>query len=208
MQGSLKHSRGTHTYRAPYNTVVVPIHTGLPIDLEFGTALQNRKERLSVPKYSHKEAMLQWTKQTSLEETNKQWTKQTSLEEAKKQWTKKTSAHTMSDLLIEPTEIGRGTPNRNLPWHVPPCTDFPERPNLKPSALRPNQKSTHSLYIIKALNELGVYYRLDAGSLLGSYRHGGFIPADKDLDIVLPVRRNLHLVGADHYCQGIFECRL
>ncbi|KNC83019.1 hypothetical protein SARC_04708 [Sphaeroforma arctica JP610] len=97
---------------------------------------------------------------------------------------------------ILPTDIGYGSPNPNLPWRVPPCNGFPAAPPLAPL---PYEAGT-------ALNELGLYYHLDAGSLLGSKRHGGMIPWDVDVDIVIPVRRNLHLFGSDFECND-FDVR-
>lgn len=41
-------------------------------------------------------------------------------------------------------------------------------------------------YIDKVCREQDISYRIDAGQILGAVRHGGFIPWDDDIDIVLP----------------------
>ena len=41
------------------------------------------------------------------------------------------------------------------------------------------------LYLDKVCKEQGISYRIDAGNVLGAIRHGGFIPWDDDVDIVL-----------------------
>ena len=40
--------------------------------------------------------------------------------------------------------------------------------------------------VIKIMDDIGVKYYLSAGTLLGAVRHGGFIPWDDDIDIMLP----------------------
>jgi lipopolysaccharide cholinephosphotransferase len=45
------------------------------------------------------------------------------------------------------------------------------------------------LYLDNVCKEQNVPYRIDAGNVLGAVRHGGFIPWDDDVDIVL-LRRN------------------
>ena len=41
------------------------------------------------------------------------------------------------------------------------------------------------LYLDKVCREQKISYRIDAGNVLGAIRHGGFIPWDDDIDIVL-----------------------
>lgn len=41
------------------------------------------------------------------------------------------------------------------------------------------------LYIDSVCKKIGVPYRLDGGNVLGALRHGGFIPWDDDVDIVI-----------------------
>ena len=41
------------------------------------------------------------------------------------------------------------------------------------------------LYLDKVCSEQNISYRIDAGNVLGAIRHGGFIPWDDDIDIVL-----------------------
>lgn len=41
------------------------------------------------------------------------------------------------------------------------------------------------IYLDKVCKEQNISYRLDAGNVLGAIRHGGFIPWDDDVDIVL-----------------------
>ena len=41
------------------------------------------------------------------------------------------------------------------------------------------------------LNQADIKYMLIEGALIGAYRHGGPLPCDQDLDIVLPAWLNL-----------------
>ena len=41
------------------------------------------------------------------------------------------------------------------------------------------------LFLDKVFKEIGVEYRLDGGNVLGAIRHGGFIPWDDDIDIIV-----------------------
>lgn len=41
------------------------------------------------------------------------------------------------------------------------------------------------LYLDEVCNKLGIQYYLDGGSCLGAVRHGGFIPWDDDMDVVV-----------------------
>lgn len=50
------------------------------------------------------------------------------------------------------------------------------------------------LYIDKICKEQHIDYRLDAGNILGAVRHGGFIPWDDDIDIVLLPKEHKRLV--------------
>lgn len=46
------------------------------------------------------------------------------------------------------------------------------------------------LYLDEVCKKLGVDYRLDGGNVLGAIRHGGFIPWDDDVDIVIEDKRD------------------
>eukprot|EP01134_Creolimax_fragrantissima_P000905 CFRG0905T1 len=151
------------------------------IDFLFSLGVLDKAQMLTLPMYDHSKALTKWR--------------------LKRQNGKGFSA--LIPQLLEPTNIGQGTPNPYLPWHVPPCEGFPADPPFKPQLLTARSLPSHSSYIIKSLNEMGIYYYLDAGTLLGSYRHRGWIQGDKDMDIVIPVRRNLHLIGANYTCQGL-----
>lgn len=50
------------------------------------------------------------------------------------------------------------------------------------------------LYIDKVCKEQQIDYRLDGGNVLGAVRHGGFIPWDDDVDIVLLSKEHKRLV--------------
>lgn len=76
--------------------------------------------------------------------------------------------------------IPRGHFNQALSrcsWAHPPYKYFP---------------STDSRFVafVRLLNEMGIVFWLNHGSLLGAYRHGGGIPGDADMDIVIPVWLN------------------
>eukprot|EP00123_Amoebidium_parasiticum_P018672 comp24263_c11_seq1/m.45117 comp24263_c11_seq1/g.45117 ORF comp24263_c11_seq1/g.45117 comp24263_c11_seq1/m.45117 type:complete len:405 (-) comp24263_c11_seq1:208-1422(-) len=90
---------------------------------------------------------------------------------------------------VPPSALGR-------PDHIPPCQGWPEPAPIPPVPMRAWNVANLSVEIIAALNDMGLIYTFEAGSLLGSYRHGGLIPGDKDLDVFVPVWRNLHLLDA------------
>lgn len=50
------------------------------------------------------------------------------------------------------------------------------------------------LYIDKVCKEQNIEWRLDSGNVLGAVRHGGFIPWDDDVDIVLTPKEFKKLV--------------
>lgn len=47
------------------------------------------------------------------------------------------------------------------------------------------------LYFDKVCKEQRIPYRIDGGNVLGAVRHGGFIPWDDDIDVVI-MRKDLH----------------
>lgn len=65
--------------------------------------------------------------------------------------------------------------------------DLREKYNPDGSDLRKAQERMLDmlLYLDQVCRQLGLSYRLQAGSVLGSVRHNGFIPWDDDVDVVL-----------------------
>ena len=51
------------------------------------------------------------------------------------------------------------------------------------------------IYIDKVCTEQNIDWRLDCGNILGAVRHGGFIPWDDDIDIVLVPKEHKRLVA-------------
>lgn len=51
------------------------------------------------------------------------------------------------------------------------------------------------IYIDKVCKEQNIDWRLDCGNILGAVRHGGFIPWDDDIDIVLVPKEHKRLVA-------------
>lgn len=50
--------------------------------------------------------------------------------------------------------------------------------------------------VVKCLEEIGVEYWLDGGSLLGLYRHGGIIPWDEDIDLGIRLEDEEKLISS------------
>ena len=48
------------------------------------------------------------------------------------------------------------------------------------------------------MNKLNLTYYLDSGSLLGAVRHGGLIPNDEDMDVVVPMNLNAQFFKKYH----------
>ena len=46
------------------------------------------------------------------------------------------------------------------------------------------------IYLDKVCKENGIDYRIDGGTVLGAVRHGGFIPWDDDVDVVVESSRD------------------
>lgn len=57
------------------------------------------------------------------------------------------------------------------------------------------------LYLDEVCKKLGVDYRLDGGNVLGAIRHGGFIPWDDDVDIVIEDRKEY-----ERLCHYLLHC--
>jgi len=100
----------------------------------------------------------------------------------------------------DPPEIGKHLQQSSPPA---PVTKFPMRLNDQ-SGLQ------ERMWMLTALTDImekhGVTYWLDGGTLLGSYRHGRFLPWDDDIDLSVPIKDQAKLLGpvkADAAQQGI-----
>lgn len=58
----------------------------------------------------------------------------------------------------------------------------------------------------RVCRECGIKYSLDAGTLLGAIRHGGFIPWDDDVDVVMLREEfeKLNAIGSAKFCEPYF----
>ena len=62
-----------------------------------------------------------------------------------------------------------------------------EKYNPEGSSLRKAQLRMLDMliYLDSVCKKIGVPYRLDSGNVIGALRHGGFIPWDDDVDVVV-----------------------
>jgi|UniRef100_A0A7S4GAK0 hypothetical protein len=54
--------------------------------------------------------------------------------------------------------------------------------------------------ILKAWSDIGIKVGLQNGSLLGAYRHHGFLPGDRDVDMQMPVWQNWQVLAPHRQC--------
>ncbi|KNC81200.1 hypothetical protein SARC_06461 [Sphaeroforma arctica JP610] len=112
--------------------------------------------------------------------------------------------------------IVRQSPHRKIEtWHTmwtarqavpityknPQSNEFKECPWVGQASLPFSNEDDAALAtsFLKVLTETGLVFFTKAGSSLGIRRHGGFLPGDSDVDIGIPVWRNVHnLIGTEY----------
>ncbi|MCD8203323.1 MAG: LicD family protein, partial [Prevotella sp.] len=66
------------------------------------------------------------------------------------------------------------------------------------------------IYFDEVCKKIGVDYRIDSGNVLGAVRHGGFIPWDDDMDVVVDLKDYKRLCNymLEHpHSQYVLQCK-
>lgn len=80
------------------------------------------------------------------------------------------------------------------------CQQWTKKAALPPHSVHEGVIANASIAAMNYLNEVGINYMVEGGTLLGSYRHHGLITGDKDIDILIPVWSNKHILDESVIC--------